>query len=75
MTVLTFGVVTDIIGKSNLTLEDVPSTDELTKKLEAEFPRLKTINYAIAVNKQIIKATTSLDSHATVALLPPFSGG
>jgi molybdopterin synthase sulfur carrier subunit len=75
MTVLTFGVVTDIIGKSNLMVEDVASTDELTKKLEAEFPRLKTINYAIAVNKQIIKAPALLDSRATVALLPPFSGG
>ncbi len=75
MTVLTFGVVTEIIGQSNFTVEDVPSTEELTKKLEVQFPRLKSINYAIAVNKQIVQSPTSLDSNATVALLPPFSGG
>ena len=75
MTVLTFGVVTEIIGQSNLTIEGVPSTEELTKKLEAQFPRLKSINYAIAVNKRLIKAPTPLDNNATVALLPPFSGG
>lgn len=75
MTLLTFGVVTDIIGKSCFTVEDVPSTDALKKKLEDQFPGLKTINYAIAVNRQLIKTSTSLDSSATVALLPPFSGG
>lgn len=75
MTVLTFGAITDIIGKSSFTVEDIPSTDALTRKLEDQFPGLKAINYAIAVNKKVIQSPTALDSSTTVALLPPFSGG
>jgi len=75
MTILTFGAVTDIIGKKNLEMENVASTDELIKKLEAAFPQLKNINYAVAVNKQVVKMTMPLEPHSTVALLPPFSGG
>ena len=75
MTVLTFGAVKDIVGNSHLQVEDVTSTEELKAKLESAFPRLKNISYAIAVNKEIITGTTAIDSAATVALLPPFSGG
>jgi molybdopterin synthase sulfur carrier subunit len=75
MTVLTFGVLTDIIGKSSFAVDAVSTTEELKKKLEIEFPGLKTVNFFIAVNKQMITTPTSLDANATVALLPPFSGG
>ena len=75
MTVLTFGAVSEIVGKSDLDIDDVQSTDELKEKLETAFPRLKNINYAIAVNKQIVTGATALNAASTVALLPPFSGG
>ena len=75
MTVLTFGAVTDIVGNSHLQVEEVASTDDLKERLETDFPRLKSINYAIAVNRQIVTGATTLDSSSTVALLPPFSGG
>lgn len=75
MTILTFGAVTDIVGKSDLQMEDIRSTEELKEKLETAYPRLKTINYAIAVNKQIVTGATAIDSASTVALLPPFRGG
>jgi molybdopterin synthase sulfur carrier subunit len=75
ITVLAFGAVTDIVGKSSFVMSDVSSTAELKTKLETDFPALKNINYAIAVNKQMVTTETALDDRATVALLPPFSGG
>lgn len=75
ITLLTFGVIADIVGKSNLVLNDVAFTDDLKKRLETNFPALKNINYTVAVNKQIISESTELAPNATVALLPPFSGG
>ena len=74
-TVLTFGVITEIIGKSSFAVRDVSSTEELKTKLESAFPRLKTIHYAVAVNKKIISGPTTIAGDATIALLPPFSGG
>jgi len=74
ITVLTFGSITDIIGKNNF-VTNAASTEELRNELESAFPRLKTIKYAMAVNKQMVTTLTILDANATVALLPPFSGG
>lgn len=73
--VLTFGAITDITGNNNFVVKDVESTDVLKMQLEEQYPQLKTINYAIAVDKQIITADTSLQHNSTVAILPPFSGG
>lgn len=74
ITVLTFGPITDIIGKINF-VTNAGSTDELRNELESAFPKLKNINYAMAINKKIVTTSTMLDANATVALLPPFSGG
>jgi len=75
ITVLTFGIITEIIGKSNFVVNDIASTEELKKDLEAKFPRLRNLDYAVAVNKQTITTVTTLEAGSTVALLPPFSGG
>jgi molybdopterin synthase sulfur carrier subunit len=73
--VLTFGVVREIIGKNSFVLNDVSSTEELKNKLESDFPQLRSINYAMAVNKKMVSGSTPLEDRATIALLPPFSGG
>ena len=73
--VLTFGVITDITGSSALIINNADSTDCLKEMMEEKYPGLKIIRYAIAVNKQLVQQNTSLDNNATVALLPPFSGG
>ncbi|WP_121356615.1 MoaD/ThiS family protein [Flavisolibacter nicotianae] len=75
ITVLSFGAVADILGQSNLKLSNLSSTDELMQQLEKEYPALKNIPYAIAVNKQLVTGSASLEHNAIVALLPPFSGG
>lgn len=73
--VLLFGAVADIVGKSNFVMPTPSSTDELKEQLEADYPALKNISYVVAVNKQMVTASTALEPNATVALLPPFSGG
>jgi molybdopterin converting factor small subunit len=75
MTVLTFGIITEIIGKSSFDIDSVATTAELKEKLETEFPRLRSINYALAVDKQMVTTDAPIAPGATVALLPPFSGG
>ena len=74
-TILTFGVITEITSKSSFVVGDVSTTEELRARLESSFPRLKTINYAMAVNKKIVNDSTTISDGATIALLPPFSGG
>lgn len=73
--VLTFGAITDITGNKSFAMEDIDSTEELIQVLEEKYPLLKTIQYAIAVNKEVIQQDTKLENEATVAILPPFSGG
>jgi molybdopterin converting factor small subunit len=73
--VLTFGAITDITGKRNFEMEGIDSTEKLVQTLEEKYPLLKTIQYAIAVNKEVIQQHTVLNNEASVAILPPFSGG
>jgi molybdopterin converting factor small subunit len=73
--VLTFGAITEITGNKNFVIEAVDTTEALVKMLEEKYPVLKTVQYAIAVNKEVIQESVVLNNHAYVALLPPFSGG
>jgi molybdopterin converting factor small subunit len=73
--VLTFGAVTEITGDKSFIMEGIESTEMLMQVLEEKFPLLKTVQYAIAVNKEVIQKQTALENGNTVAILPPFSGG
>ncbi|HLG33980.1 MAG TPA: MoaD/ThiS family protein [Bacteroidia bacterium] len=73
--ILAFGQIADITAKREWQIHDVRNTIEIRKKLEEEFPLLRSMSYMIAVNKKIISEDVQLEEHSTVALLPPFSGG
>ena len=73
--ILTFGQISDIIGKSTFKISYINSTQDLIENLTNEFPELKNIRYIIAVNKHIVHQNIQLNSGDVVALLPPFSGG
>lgn len=73
--VLAFGPIVDIIGKKAFEMHGLASTQALKIKLETDFPALKNMPYAIAVDMQFITTETSLHGAETVALLPPYSGG
>ena len=69
-----FGLISEIIS-GTISVDKVKDTDSLRKHLTAQFPSLKDINYAISVDKKIISDNTLIEENATIALLPPFSGG
>ena len=73
--ILAFGQIADITSKRDWKIPDVKNTDEIRRKLEVEFPKLRSMNYMIAVDKKIISENVQLEDNSTVALLPPFSGG
>ena len=70
-----FGQLTDITGKSDLILQDIPDTETLIKTLHERYPSLANTTYAIALNKKIIVENTVLSGDPHIALLPAFSGG
>ena len=73
--ILAFGPIVDIVGKKSFEMDGLASTEALKTRLETDFPALKDLPYAIAVDMQFITRETSLEGVETVALLPPYSGG
>ena len=69
-----FGQLADITG-GNIAIDNVKDTDSLLKELNDLFPSLANARFVVVVDKQIVKTNTVLNSHNSVALLPPFSGG
>jgi molybdopterin converting factor small subunit len=75
MNILAFGMIAEITGKENLTINNISNTDELKAILFQQFPELSNLNFIISVNRKIVHGNVVLDDVAEVALLPPFSGG
>lgn len=73
--IMFFGQLTDITGKSEIMLYDLPDTDSLIQTLHKLYPALADSKYAMALNKKVIKGNIPLSGDTDVALLPPFSGG
>ena len=74
ITIMAFGQLAEITGASFM-VNNIPDTDALKAHLESAFPMTGNIPYKIAINKKIISNNTVIDNLATIALLPPFSGG
>lgn len=73
--ILFFGQLAELIGASNIYLENVIDTDEITQYLQENHQNFANIGYQIAVNKQIIQQNTVLKTGDIIAFLPQFSGG
>lgn len=73
--VLLFGQLAELAGASNVEFDGVADTASLQQQLHRRMPALAATTYRIAVNKIIVTENTPLSGDATVALLPPFSGG
>ena len=73
---LFFGVLTDVIGVSNIEFVMKSGDVELlNKKLQKDFPALKEYTYKIAVNQEIVTKKMKLKDGDEVSFLPPFAGG
>ena len=77
LTLLFFGVLTDVTGMSQkeLNTEDLEDVNLLNLHLQSMFPLLSKHKYKIAVNQKIAEHSQTLQDGDEVAFLPPFAGG
>lgn len=73
--ILAFGAVADVLSSGQMELDNLISTDELRAYFEKKYPTLKSLSYAIAINKKIVLGNVNFNNGDEVALMPPFSGG
>lgn len=78
ITVLFFGISSDLVGENQLELilEKPISVEDFKDYLQAKFSSLDNIKtYAIAVNETYATNDIVLNSNDVVAIIPPVSGG
>jgi molybdopterin synthase sulfur carrier subunit len=75
VTVLLFGYMREIVGKSQLTLQNIPNTSQLKLQLKRLYPALQDTEFLIAVDREVITGDIPLQDNYTIALLPPYAGG
>jgi len=78
MKILTFGIATDIIGKTEFAFEGQSeiSVGGLRTWLKEQYPELgKLTSLAFAVNERYANDDHMLTEKDVIALIPPVSGG
>jgi molybdopterin converting factor subunit 1 len=78
ISILTFGVVREIMGSGavTLTLTEKMTAGQLTSQLREQYPALGTLSsFAIAINGGYAASDTAITHADVVAIIPPVSGG
>lgn len=78
ITVLFFGITTDLVGENSIkyAIENSSTVSDLKLKLISDYSSLKNLNeFAIAVNEEYATNETMLNNNDVVAIIPPVSGG
>ena len=78
MKIFLFGIVQDLIGKSEIDfkLSDCNTIDCLQRKLLIQYPKLKELNkFAFAINENYAQLNSEIKDDDVVAIIPPVSGG
>lgn len=70
-----FGLLSDMAGRNELSLEGIQDTASLREEFCNRYPSLRSTSFLIAVNKKVVRENCSLRQEDEIALLPPFSGG
>lgn len=73
--VIFFGVLSDVVGKNVLTIQDTDNMTDLKRKLITNYPDLIDYTYRMAVNQQMVEDNHRLFDNDIVAIMPPFAGG
>lgn len=78
ISVLFFGITTDLTGEHNINLEvdKTFTVNDLKEQLKEKYPALENIDsYAVAVNEEYANYDIFLKPNDVVAIIPPVSGG
>ncbi len=73
--IISFGQITEFINNQKVEVDGISDTDAFKQYLEDRFPTLKDMKYKLALNKNIVQQNTEITNQATIAIMPPFSGG
>jgi molybdopterin converting factor small subunit len=75
ISVLFFGVLSEITGTSRKHYSGIKSFADLKQRIGDDFPEIVHYNFRIAVNNKLVNEDPLLSSGDEVAYLPPFAGG
>lgn len=70
-----FGSLADLVGSSEMLMENVRDSEELCKRFRELYGTSKEIKMLVAVNRSIQSEPYIFREADEIALLPPFSGG
>ncbi|MCX6185520.1 MAG: MoaD/ThiS family protein [Bacteroidetes bacterium] len=75
MKIFFFGVLADVCGVNEISVEHLTDIDALKIDLKNKYPLLDNYNFQVVVNSERVSTNVSLNSNDEVAFLPPFAGG
>ena len=75
MEIILFGQLAEIAGSSRIEIDLQKDTNGLVECINRKYPAMEDIRYQIALNKKVVNSNSPINADATIALLPPFSGG
>ena len=78
ITVLFFGMATDLSGEPNtsISVDTEMNLEEFKARLFEIHPKLKTMQqFAIAINEEYAEEHSTIKPGDTIAIIPPVSGG
>lgn len=78
ITILFFGMATDLAGKSSdsIIIDEEMSLNSFKELLFQKYPNLKNMHqFAIAINEEYAEENSIIKSGDTIAIIPPVSGG
>jgi molybdopterin converting factor small subunit len=75
VTVLFFGVLTEVAGTGTKFYDNVKSIEHLKMRIYDDYPEMAHYAYRISVNNELTNEDRTLSDGDEIALLPPFAGG
>lgn len=73
--IVAFGMITEVLSYQERSWKWVSDTDALRADLIGTFPELTNLPFVIAVDMEVSHGNQPISPGATIALLPPYSGG
>jgi molybdopterin converting factor small subunit len=75
ITVLFFGVLSEVAETGTKFYSDVKNVEDLKNRLSDDYPAIVHYSYRVSVNNGITDDNRLLADGDEIALLPPFAGG